>query len=137
MGKRVASAQQNLGVTYIMKIPYKRLAFIGLCFVAAEYVAPAKAESIRETQHFDKFSLSINVIDAEDINRVCHAEMEKVGNPLDKHNQVKGCSLLTRNKETQTLTCKIWIPTPDHVDDDNITSVGHEVWHCARGDYHE
>jgi hypothetical protein len=50
-----------------------------------------------------------------------------------------GFSILTRNRETGALTCKIYLAherRPREVDDEATLSLGHELLHCMAGDYH-
>ena len=50
-----------------------------------------------------------------------------------------GFSILKRNRETGALTCEIYLPNeqrPRDVDDEATLSLGHELLHCMRGDYH-
>jgi hypothetical protein len=50
-----------------------------------------------------------------------------------------GFSILKRNRETDALTCEIYLPNdkrPRKVDDEATLSLGHELLHCMIGDYH-
>ena len=50
-----------------------------------------------------------------------------------------GFSILKRSRETGALTCLIYLPNdkrPRQVDDEATLSLGHELLHCMRGDYH-
>ncbi len=50
-----------------------------------------------------------------------------------------GLSILKKNRETGELTCEIYLPNvqrPREVDDEATLSLGHELLHCMRGDYH-
>ena len=50
-----------------------------------------------------------------------------------------GFSILKKNRETGALTCEIYLPNdkrPREVDDEATLSLGHELLHCMRGDYH-
>ena len=50
-----------------------------------------------------------------------------------------GFSILKRSRETGALTCEIYLPNdkrPRQVDDEATLSLGHELLHCMRGDYH-
>jgi hypothetical protein len=50
-----------------------------------------------------------------------------------------GFSVLETNRETGARTCEIYLPNdkrPREVDDEATLSLGHELLHCMRGDYH-
>ena len=50
-----------------------------------------------------------------------------------------GFSILKTNRETGARTCEIYLPNdkrPREVDDEATLSLGHELLHCMRGDYH-
>ena len=50
-----------------------------------------------------------------------------------------GFTILKENRETGALTCEIYLPNdkrPRQVDDEATLSLGHELLHCMRGDYH-
>jgi hypothetical protein len=50
-----------------------------------------------------------------------------------------GFSILKTNRETGARTCEIYLPVdqrPREVDDEATLSLGHELLHCMRGDYH-
>lgn len=56
-----------------------------------------------------------------------------------RQNNRHGFSILKRNSETGALTCEIYLPNeqrPREVDDQATLSLGHELLHCMRGDYH-
>jgi hypothetical protein len=50
-----------------------------------------------------------------------------------------GFSILKTNRETGARTCEIYVPNdqrPREVDDEGTLTLGHELLHCMRGDYH-
>jgi hypothetical protein len=50
-----------------------------------------------------------------------------------------GFSILKTNRETGARTCEIYLPNdqaPREVDDEGTLTLGHELLHCMRGDYH-
>jgi hypothetical protein len=50
-----------------------------------------------------------------------------------------GFSILKTNRETGARTCEIYLPSdqqPREVDDEGTLTLGHELLHCMRGDYH-
>ena len=50
-----------------------------------------------------------------------------------------GFSILKTNRETGARTCEIYFQNdqrPREVDDEATLSLGHELLHCMRGDYH-
>jgi hypothetical protein len=56
-----------------------------------------------------------------------------------RQNYRHGFSILKKNTETGALTCEIYLPhdqRPREVDDEATLSLGHELLHCMRGDYH-
>jgi hypothetical protein len=56
-----------------------------------------------------------------------------------RQNYRHGFSILKKNRETGALTCVIYLTNdqrPREVDDEATLSLGHELLHCMRGDYH-
>jgi len=50
-----------------------------------------------------------------------------------------GFSILKTHRETGARTCEIYLPNdqrPREVDDERTLTLGHELLHCMRGDYH-
>lgn len=50
-----------------------------------------------------------------------------------------GFSILKTNRATGALTCLIYLPTDKRsreVDDEGTLTLGHELLHCMRGNYH-
>jgi hypothetical protein len=50
-----------------------------------------------------------------------------------------GFSILKTNRETRARTCEIYLPNekrPREIDDEGTLTLGHELLHCMRGDYH-
>jgi len=50
-----------------------------------------------------------------------------------------GFSILKTHRETGARTCEIYLPNdqrPREVDDEGTLTLGHELLHCMRGDYH-
>lgn len=50
-----------------------------------------------------------------------------------------GFSILKTNSETGARTCVIYLPSaqqPREVDDEGTLTLGHELLHCMRGNYH-
>jgi hypothetical protein len=50
-----------------------------------------------------------------------------------------GFSILKTNRETGARTCEIYLPNdqqPREVDDEGTLTLGHELLHCMRGNYH-
>ena len=50
-----------------------------------------------------------------------------------------GFSILKTNRETGARTCELYLPNdqrPREVDDEGTLTLGHELLHCMRGDYH-
>src|SRR5688572_27783234 len=51
----------------------------------------------------------------------------------------RGFSILKTNRETGARTCEIYLPAeqrPREVDDEGTVSLGHELLHCMKGNYH-
>lgn len=49
---------------------------------------------------------------------------------------VAGCSVLDYTKEHRI--CTVYVRAPLQSDDHRrLSTIGHEVWHCARGDFHQ
>lgn len=40
-------------------------------------------------------------------------------------------------KEDEAISCELHLVEPEFVDDAAILSLGHEMYHCLRGDFHE
>jgi hypothetical protein len=56
-----------------------------------------------------------------------------------RHDYRHGFSILKTNRETGARTCEIYLPNeqrPRVVDDEGTLTLGHELLHCMRGNYH-
>jgi len=73
-----------------------------------------------------KKSVTIDWRPTEDIDKTCR---EKSHTTTTK--PIKGCAHPDKDK------CTIYSPMPQTVDDEQTTTLGHEVLHCFRGSYHK
>ena len=109
------------------------IAFIALSAVIA---LAASAQRIVPTIDFSAMKLEITWArtnaEIEEIRERYGAKIEQEG-----HRRIQqipeGFAVLVRRGSD--LVCRLWILKPENVDDQRTTALGHELLHCAFGDY--
>lgn len=116
-------------------------AHLHLAMLAAALVAaPAfGGETIKPTVDFNDLRVVVTYVSIGELVNL----QAKYGAGMDRRDLRQdgrhGFSILKRNRETGALTCEIYLANqerPREVDDQATLSLGHELLHCMRGDYH-
>ena len=111
-----------------------------LIAAAALLAGPALAvETIRPTVDFNDIRVVVTYVSSGELANLQHAYGRRLDRRDIRQDHRHGFSVLKRNRETGALTCEIYLPDdkqPREVDDSATLSLGHELLHCMRGDYH-
>jgi hypothetical protein len=92
------------------------------------------AERIGEgSQHHDVFRVHINLVAPENLTATCNQLSTRYGGA--KAARFAGCSFDGVGSDG-ARECFIYAAAPHRLDDDKTLTLGHELWHCARGDFH-
>lgn len=107
------------------------LAFIALLMISCE---PSPSKKISGTQDYSGTQFPITVYTYENKSELNKAVKEK-----KPHGQkVEGLALWFLSKETNKMKrCEIHVVVPSDVDDEHMTTWGHELAHCVYGTYHK
>jgi len=96
-------------------------------------------ELLKPTVDFNDMRVVVTYVSASEVARL----QQKYGANVDRYdlrqNHRRGFSILKTNRETGARTCEIYLPNdqrPREVDDEGTLTLGHELLHCMRGDYH-
>ena len=107
------------------------VAAIVLLMVSCE---PAPSKKISGTQDYSatQFPITVHTYDTK-------SELNKAIKDKTQHGQtVEGLALWFLGKETSKMKrCEIHVVTPRGVEDDYMTTWGHELAHCVFGTYHK
>jgi hypothetical protein len=104
------------------------------------HAAPALAgELIKPTLDISDMRVVVKYVSTGELVNL----QDKYGAKIDRRELRQdyrhGFSILETNRETGARTCEIYLPS-DHaareVDDEGTLSLGHELLHCMRGNYH-
>ena len=97
----------------------------------------ASAQRIVPTIDFSAMKLEITWVrtnaEIEEAREEYGAAIEQEGNRRVPQ-RPEGFAVLVRR--AGELVCRLWALKPENVDDQRTTALGHEVLHCALGDYH-
>jgi hypothetical protein len=111
-----------------------------LIAASALLAGPALAgETIRPTVDFNDMRVVVTYVSTGELAKLQHAHGAALDRRDVRQDHRHGFSILKRNRETGALTCEIYLPNdkqPREVDDSATLSLGHELLHCMRGDYH-
>jgi hypothetical protein len=113
--------------------PGRRTLFALLALVALA----ASAQRIVPTIDFSAMKLEITWVrtnaQIEEARKEYGAEIEQEGNRRLPQ-KPEGFAVLVRR--AGEVVCRLWVLKPENVDDQRTTALGHELLHCALGDYH-
>ena len=117
-----------------------RLALHVAILVPALFAGPLLGgELIKPTIDFNDMRVVVSYVSTNGLMEL----QRKYGAHLDRRELRQdyrhGFSILKTNRETGALTCEIYLPNdqrPRDIDDEGTLSLGHELLHCMRGDYH-
>ena len=97
----------------------------------------ASAQRIVPTVDFSAMKLEIRWVrtlaQIEAAREEYGAEIEQEGNRRVPQ-KPEGFAVLVRR--AGELVCRLWVLKPENVDDQRTTALGHELLHCALGNYH-
>lgn len=101
-------------------------------------VAPSLAgEPIKPTVDFNDMRIVVRYLstgELANLQNLGSIEMRDV-----RQGSRHGYSILRRSRDTGALTCEIFLSNdkrPREVDDEATMTLGHELLHCMRGEYH-
>jgi hypothetical protein len=114
-----------------------------LHFAVLAYALSARAalggELLKPTIDVNEMRVVVSYVSTGDLVNL----QDKYGARIDRRDIRQGYrhgfSILKTNRETGARTCEIYLPNekrPREVDDEATLSLGHELLHCMRGDYH-
>ena len=96
-------------------------------------------ESIKPTMDFHDMRVVVTYVSTGELVNL----QARYGSHIDRRDirqgHRRGFSILKRSRETDALTCEIYLPNgqrPSEVDDEGTLTIGHELLHCMLGDYH-
>jgi len=92
----------------------------------------AREQVEKGSQQIEDFTLHIRIV--KDAREECKKRLKEAGVMLEE--SVHGCVVAGYRNGSEVEECFVFIETPRRVDDDNMATLGHEVWHCSRGDFH-
>jgi hypothetical protein len=117
-------------------------AVLGLVFAASLVLleGPVQAgETLKPTLDVNDMRLVVTYVSTNELASL----QSKYGGRVDlreiRQDYRHGFSILKTNRETGARTCEIYLPNdqrPREVDDEGTLTLGHELLHCMRGNYH-
>lgn len=96
-------------------------------------------EMMKPTVDFNDMRVVVNYVSTGDLVNLQRQFGARVDVRDVRQSHRHGFSILKKNRETGALTCEIYLPNDKRsveVDDEGTLSLGHELLHCMRGDYH-
>jgi hypothetical protein len=88
----------------------------------------ASGPALKQTRDTPEFTVKLNLLEPAALNEKC----QSLG--LSKSNDYNGCNAF----DTVTKVCTIYVaPQRYQQDNERLTPLGHEVWHCRFGAWHE
>lgn len=115
------------------------LAFLFAVSVALLEVPVQAGEALKPTLDINDMRIVIAYVSTNELANL----QSKYGGRIDlreiRQDYRHGFSILKTNRETGARTCEIYLPNdqrPREVDDEGTLTLGHELLHCMRGNYH-
>jgi hypothetical protein len=99
----------------------------------------AVAELLKPTLNVNDMRVIVHYVSIGELTNLQRRYGANVDTRDIRQSHRRGISILKTNRETGARTCEIYLPAeqlPREVDDDGTLSLGHELLHCMRGDYH-
>ncbi len=96
-------------------------------------------ELIKPTLDFSDMRVVVTYVSTGDLANLQDGHGFGLDRREIRQNYRHGFSILKKNRETGALVCEIYLPNelrPREVDDAATLTLGHELLHCMRGDYH-
>ena len=97
------------------------------------------AELLKPTIDINDLRVVVTYLSTDQLVNIQHKYGSYVDRRDIRQSSRHGFSILRTNRETGARTCEIYLPNekrPREVDDQATLSLGHELLHCMRGDYH-
>ena len=113
--------------------------YVALLAQASFAAAARGGEPIKPTIDFNDMRVVVTYVSTGELANLQHTYGAKIDRREIRQDYRHGFSILKRHRETGALTCEIYLPNerrPRQVDDEATLSLGHELLHCMRGDYH-
>lgn len=117
-------------------------ATLGLAFAVSLTLPQRPAQGgamMKPTVDFNDMRVVVTYVSTGELANLQH----KYGASFDRRDLRQdhrhGFSILKKNRETGALTCEIYLPADERareVDDEGTLTLGHELLHCMRGNYH-
>jgi hypothetical protein len=97
-------------------------------------------ELIKPTIDFNDMRVVVTYVSTAELVNLhrqygAHIELRDI-----RQNHRHGFSILKTNRATGSRTCEIYLPNekrPREIDDEGTLTLGHELLHCMRGEYHQ
>jgi hypothetical protein len=96
-------------------------------------------EPFKPTNDFNDMRVVVTYVSTLELVNLHHRYGARIDRRDIRQGYRHGFSILKTNRETGARTCEIYLPNekrPREVDDQATLSLGHELLHCMRGDYH-
>ena len=116
--------------------PTLHLGVLALALVAAPALG---GELLKPTIDVNDMRVLVSYVSTGDLVKLQHKYGANIDRRDIRQDYRHGFSILKTNRETGARTCEIYLPNdkrPREVDDEATLSLGHELLHCMRGDYH-
>ena len=122
----------------------KRLKSIGnglvglaVSFLLTEATFAGSYEAPR-IEGWNKANVEVRFMHPSRVNEVCQSLQMSDGDSLGTATKpYNACAVVKRNNETLQTNCLVYAVLPSNFDDDQRLSVlGHEVWHCMGAFHH-
>jgi hypothetical protein len=117
--------------------PTLHLGILALALVAAQ--AALGGELLKPTIDVNDMRVLVIYVSTGELVNLQHRYGARIYRRDIRQDYRHGFSILKTNRETGARTCEIYLPNdkrPREVDDEATLSLGHELLHCMRGDYH-
>ena len=117
-----------------------RLAFYPAILALSLFAGPVRGgELIKPTIDFNDMRIVVTFVSTNELVNLQRKYGAKIDLREIRQDYRHGFSILKTSRETGARTCEIYLPNekrPLKVDDDATLSLGHELLHCMRGNYH-
>jgi hypothetical protein len=117
-----------------------RPAIYAAILASALAASPAAAgEAVKPTLDVTDMRVVVSYVSTAELTNLQRRYGANVDSRDLRQSHRRGFSILKTNRETGARTCEIYLPAeqrPREVDDDGTLSLGHELLHCMRGNYH-
>lgn len=100
---------------------------------------PALGELLKPTLDVNDMRIVVSYVSTGELTKLQRRYGANIDSRDVRQSHRRGFSVLKTHRETGARTCEIYLPAeqrPREVDDDGTLSLGHELLHCMRGDYH-